>query len=71
MQDLRRSEFDGWTLYEVANHFPMYLKLSSLERIGDKSAIMARYFIDPTLQLGKNILMLLTPMSLTYLIANK
>ena len=51
---LRRSEYDEWTLFEVANqHFPIYLKLSTLERIGDKVAIWAKYLVDPATPIGE------------------
>ena len=51
---LRRSEYDEWTLFEVANqHFPIYLKLSTLERIGDKVAIWAKYLVDPATPIGQ------------------
>ena len=39
-QTLRRSEFDEWTLYQVANQrFPQYLRLSSVYTFGDKVAV--------------------------------
>jgi uncharacterized caspase-like protein len=50
---LKRSEYDEWTLFEVSNqHLPAYLKLSSLERFGDKAAIRTKSLIDPAGQIG-------------------
>ena len=45
---LKRSEFDEWTLFEVANnHFPAYLKISSIEQIGDRVAVRTKMLHRP------------------------
>jgi uncharacterized caspase-like protein len=50
---LKRSAYDEWTLFEVSNqHFPVYLKLNSLERFGDKAAVRTKYVVDPAGPIG-------------------
>lgn len=47
----KRSEFDEWTLFEVANlHYPQYLKVSSIEQIDTKVAVMEKILVDPSTQ---------------------
>jgi hypothetical protein len=46
---LKRSEFDEWTLYEVGNkRFPHYIKISSIEQIGDRVAVRTHGSLDPS-----------------------
>lgn len=53
-QDFKRSDLEEWTLFEVTNqHFPVYMKFSTVERIGDKVAVMTRLSIDPATPLGQ------------------
>ena len=45
---LKRSEFTEWTLFPVfSHHFPAYLKISSIEQIGDRVAVRTKIFVAP------------------------
>ena len=45
---LKRSEFDEWTLFEVTNnHFPAFLKINSIEEIGERTAVRTKIFVAP------------------------
>jgi Caspase domain len=49
----RRSEFDEWTLFGIANDkFSHYFKLSSAERFEDRVAILVKSPVDPSSPLG-------------------
>jgi hypothetical protein len=49
---LRRSEFNEWTLYELASEkFPQYLKLGSIHPFGDKVAVSIKSLADPSVGL--------------------
>jgi hypothetical protein len=51
---LKRSEFKEWALFEIANkRFPLYLKISSIEQIGDRATVRTKSTIDPESQRGK------------------
>ena len=51
---LKRSEFKEWALFEIADkHIPYYLKISSIEQIGDRAAVRTKSTIDPESQRGK------------------
>jgi hypothetical protein len=44
----KRSEFDGWVLYEVTPpNYPAYLKLNSLQQVGDRIGVKTKYYLDP------------------------
>lgn len=46
---LRYSEFNEWTLFEVGNfHFPIYIKISSVQQIGDRVAANIKSIWDPS-----------------------
>jgi hypothetical protein len=46
---LKRSEFNGWTLFNIANNrFPHYLKVSSIRQLGNKVAVEMRQMVDPS-----------------------
>jgi hypothetical protein len=46
---LRRSEFSGWTHFQISNgRFPQYLKVSSIDQFGDRVAVQVRGAVDPT-----------------------
>ena len=47
---LKRSEFDGWTLFQLTknNRSPEYLKISSIRQFGDRVAVQTRSLIDAT-----------------------
>jgi hypothetical protein len=48
---LRRSEFNEWTLYEIANlKLPQSFKLSSIEQFGSRVAVRQRFLVDPSQQ---------------------
>ncbi len=48
---LKRSEFDEWTLFEVGDHqYPQYIKLSSIQHLGDRSAALIRWVPNPSAQ---------------------
>jgi Caspase domain/PDZ domain len=50
IDNLNRSEFTEWTLYEVGNqHNPQYLQLSSIQRIGDRGVAKTKILPDPTM----------------------
>jgi hypothetical protein len=49
IENLRRSEFAEWTLYEIGNqHIPWYLQLSSIQTLPDRVAVKIRSLIDPS-----------------------
>jgi uncharacterized caspase-like protein len=46
---MRRAEFTEWTLYELASQrFPQFIKLASIQPIGDRVAVETRYLADPS-----------------------
>jgi Caspase domain len=46
---LKRSDYNEWTLFEVANsHLPFYIKVSSVEQTEDKVAILTKSAVDPS-----------------------
>jgi len=49
ISNLRREQFKEWTLFEIGNqHFPQFLKLSSVEILGDKVAVLTKSLTDPS-----------------------
>src|SRR5262249_49763451 len=50
ISSLRRSEFDEWTLYAVAdNRFPQFIKINSIEQLGGRVAVLQKYVPNPSL----------------------
>lgn len=46
---IKRSDFNEWTLFEVGNfHFPIYIKISSIQQIGDRVAANIKSTWDPS-----------------------
>jgi uncharacterized caspase-like protein len=51
---LARLEYNELTLFDVGNqHFPGYVKLSSIDRFGDRASVQTRLYMDPATDLGK------------------
>jgi hypothetical protein len=51
---LKRSEYDEWTMFEVANkQFPIYLRLSSVEQFGNRAVGLVKTITDPASFLGQ------------------
>jgi uncharacterized caspase-like protein len=46
---LKRSEFTEWTLFEIGDqHNPMFMQLSSIQRLGDRAAAKVKLLADPS-----------------------
>jgi hypothetical protein len=44
---VKRSDFNEWTMFEVSNfHFPIYIKISSIQQIGDEVAVSVKSIWD-------------------------
>jgi hypothetical protein len=58
MDNLKRSEFTEWTLYEVGGqHTPQYVQLGSIKRLGDRGTAKTKILVDsnhPKIFYGKS-----------------
>jgi hypothetical protein len=58
IDNLKRSEFAEWTLYEIGDqHLPQYFQLSSIQKIGDRGVAKTKLLVDsnkPKIFFGKS-----------------
>jgi hypothetical protein len=56
ISNLRRSEFNEWTQYELGNQqFPWWMQLSSIRQLKNRVAVRLRYIPDPALPLAPTV----------------
>jgi uncharacterized caspase-like protein len=49
IDNLRRAEFTEWTLFEMSEQkYPQFMKLSSIQRFGDRAAVLLRQTVSPS-----------------------